>query len=88
MHQIPNSDVWYGCGQLRTAGGGYTVTPRGKEYVIQVLSKPRPFLVAMGADGNMVGMVLIEIKFKNAHNQFLQAVLTGQPLAIVLPVTK
>jgi hypothetical protein len=33
-------------------------------------------------------MVLIEIKFKNAHNQFLQAVLTGQPLAIVLPVTK
>jgi hypothetical protein len=44
-----------GCGQLRTAGGGYTVTPRGKEYVIQVLSKPRPFLVAMGADGNMVG---------------------------------
>src|SRR5215831_1230431 len=51
-----------GCGGLMTAGGGYTVAPRGKEYVIQVLSKPRPFLVAMGADGNMVGPGLTDIE--------------------------
>ena len=44
-----------GCGGLTTAGGSYTVTPRGKEYVIQVLSKPRPFVVTLGAEGNMTG---------------------------------
>jgi hypothetical protein len=44
-----------GCGGLTTAGGGYSVTPREKGYVIQVVTRPPPFVVAIGADCNMVG---------------------------------
>jgi hypothetical protein len=44
-----------GCGQLASANHNYRIQPQGNQFAVSIDNQPQSFLVALGADGKVVG---------------------------------
>jgi hypothetical protein len=50
-----------GCSQMVSANHSYTIQPQGNQFAVSINNQPQSFLVALGADGKLVGPAAVTI---------------------------